>query len=228
MNHPTTFEMPTSDPLTGLLNALYFRHLLREEVMPAAQQSGEPVSLALIDLDSFHSVNTTYGRKAGDAVLQGFVQVLRETLPDSAVLARHSGDEFAVILPETRVDDAFTLLEELRRRFAGFAFAEWPDLHRTCSVGLAAFPAHGNSDVELVREAEQALYGAKTTGRNKVALPNTDSRMITKTSYYTAIQLERLAQLAKTVKRNEATLLREALDDLLKKYNDRLGGPPAE
>jgi len=78
------------------------------------------------------------------------------------------------------------------------------------------------------RAADQALYLAKETGRNKVALPLADSRMITKTSHYTATQLERLAHLAKTVKRNEAALLREALDDLLKKYNDQLGAVTKE
>src|SRR5205085_5817985 len=129
-------------------------------------------------------------------------------------------------LPDTRLDDAFTLLEELRRRVAALRIDGAPDIHVTCSVGLAAFPTHGKSDVDLVREADQALYVAKTTGRNKVALPLADSRMVTKTSHYTATQLERLAQLATTLKRNEASVLREALDDILKKYNDRLGAPP--
>ncbi|MDQ2809578.1 MAG: diguanylate cyclase [Chloroflexota bacterium] len=226
MNYPSTFEMPTTDPMTGLLNATYFRHLLREQLMPQAQASGEPLSLALFDLDSFMAANTTYGRKAGDAMLRGVVDAVRATLPETAVVVRNGGDEFGVVLPETRLDDAFTLMEELRRHIAALTFPDWPDLHFTCSVGLAGFPAHGASDVELVREADQALYLAKTTGRNKVALPITDSRMITKTSYYTATQLERLSQLAKTVKRNEATLLREALDDLIKKYTERLAAPP--
>ena len=97
-----------------------------------------------------------------------------------------------------------------------------PEVSFTTSIGLASYPAHGRTDVELMREADQALYLAKATGRDKVALPLTDSRMITKTSHYTATQLERLASLARTVKRNEASLLREALDDLLKKYDDRM------
>jgi predicted signal transduction protein with EAL and GGDEF domain len=111
---------------------------------------------------------------------------------------------------------------------AALRYQHCPDVQLTCSIGLASYPVHGQIDVELVREADQALYMAKAAGGNKVALPLADSRMITKTSHYTATQLERLAHLAKTVKRNEASLLREALDDLLKKYNDRLEALPRE
>lgn len=126
-------------------------------------------------------------------------------------------------LPGVRLDDAFSLVEEFRRRIAALRFAEWPEARVICAIGLASFPANGQDDVELIRAADQALYTAKATGRNKVALPLMDSRMVTKTSHCTATQLERLAQLAKHVGRNEATLLREALDDLLKRYNDRQG-----
>ena len=129
-------------------------------------------------------------------------------------------------LPDTRLDEAFTLFEEFRRRVAALSFSEHPEVHVTVSIGLAAYPTHGKTDVELSREADQAVYLAKVSGRDKVSLPLSDSRMVTKTSYYTATQLERLSQLAKMVKRNEASLLREALDDVLKKYNDRFGAPP--
>jgi predicted signal transduction protein with EAL and GGDEF domain len=152
--------------------------------------------------------------------------VLREVLPEPAVLSRYSGDEYAGALPDTRLDDAFSLAEEVRRRVAALEYPDWPGMRFTCSIGLASYPVNGHSDVELMRAADQALYTAKSTGPNKVSLPLSDSRMITKTSHYTATQLERLSQLAGTVRRNEASLLREALDDLLKKYNDRLGGPP--
>lgn len=226
MNYPMTFEMPTTDKMTGLLDAAYFRHLLREELIPKAQASGDPLTLFLFDVDSFLDLNVNHGPQAGNEALAQVARMFQQTMPESAVLARYGGDEFAGVLPETRLDDAFTLAEELRRRIAGLKFAEWPEAHLTCSIGLAAYPANGSNDVDLIREADQALYVAKATGRNKVALPLADSRMITKTSHYTATQLERLSQLAKTVKRNEASLLREAMDDLLKKYNDRLSAPP--
>lgn len=228
MSYPSTFELSTTDTLTGLLTMPYFRHLLRAELLPQARDSGEPLSLFLFDLDDFLGINTTRGHTAGDRVLADITATLRATMPAGAVLARYGGDEFAAALPETRLDDAFTLVEEFRRRIAALTFAEWPEARITVSIGLAAFPANGSDDVDLVRSADQALYLAKETGRNKVALPLTDSRMITKTSHYTATQLERLAHLAKTVKRNEATLLREALDDLLKKYNDQLGAVTKE
>lgn len=228
MNYPATFELSTTDQLTGLLSAAYFRHLLREEVLPSASKTGDPLAVFLVDLDGFSAANTTFGVQAGDAILRDVARLLRETLPEGVVLCRYSGDEFAGVLLDTRLDDCFTLTEEFRRRVAALEWPEHSELHMTCSIGLAAYPADGTQDVELIREADQALYIAKLTGRNKVALPLADSRMITKTSHYTATQLDRLAQLAKNVKRNEASLLREALDDVLKKYNDRLKGPPHE
>lgn len=228
MSYPTTFELPTTDGLTGLVASAYFRHLLREELMPAAFASNESLALMLIDTDNFLQLNAKHGHAVGDEVLKRIAETLKEVMPGNALPCRYGGDEFAVALPDTRLDDAFTLAEELRRRLAALTFEQAPGATLTCSIGLAAFPTHATNDVELVREADQALYMAKVTGRNKVALPLSDSRMITKTSYYTATQLERLAQLAKTVKRNEATLLREALDDLLKKYKDRLEAPTRE
>jgi diguanylate cyclase (GGDEF)-like protein len=222
MNYPATFELPTADMTTGLLTAPYFRHLLREELLPQAEKSGDPLSLFLLDLDGFVGPNGDYGRGCGDEILQTVGRALRESTSETAVLCRYAGDEFVAAMPDVRLDDAFTIAEDLRRSIAALRYEQCPEVHLTASIGLASYPDHGRNDVELMREADQALYTAKATGRNKVSLPLADSRMITKTSHYTATQLERLTRLAKTVGRNEASLLREALDDLFKKYNDRL------
>lgn len=227
-NYPATFELPTTDKLTGLLTMAYFRHLLREELLPQIEESPDPLTLLLFDIDNFLLVNQEHGRQAGDRVIADVARILQETLPESAVISRYGGDELAAALPGTRLDDAFMLAEELRRRVAALSWEEWPEVHVTCSIGLATFPANGKSDIELIRQADQALYNAKNSGRNKVSLPLIDDRMVTKTSHYSRTQLDRLGQLAKTVQRNEASLLREALDDLLKKYNDRLGAPARE
>jgi diguanylate cyclase len=228
MNYPPTFEQPTTNTLTGLLSDPYFRYLLRETILPRARADETPLSLVYIDLDQFLEINQEHGRRCGDHLLIHVARTLQATFPAGAVLARLGGDEFAAALPNTRLDDAFTLAEELRRRVAAIRLEQWPDVRITCTIGLAAFPASGKNPAELIREADQALYVAKNSGRNKVALPLPEGRMVTKTNYYTATQLERLAQLAKKVDRNESGLLREALDDLLKKYNDLLGRPPAD
>lgn len=228
MTYPATFEIPTSDNLTGLLNSMYFRHLVREKLLPEAQTSGEPLSLFLLDMDSFYEINRQYGRECGDQLIKAVAEVLTQTLPETTVLARYGGDEFSGVFPETRLDDAFTLMEEVRRRIVALRLEQWPEVAITSSIGLASYPAHGSNDIEIFREADQACYLAKSTGRNKVSLPLADSRMITKTSHYTAPQLERLNHLARAVKRNEASLLREALDDLLKKYNDLLKAAPKQ
>ena len=230
MIHPTTFELPTHDKLTDLLAQPYFRHLLREQVIPAAVAGEEPLALAMIDIDEFLAINRDHGHVCGDRVLEGMARLLRETLPDSALLCRYSGDEFAALLPATRLDDAFTLLDAYRRRVAETVFDTAPcsGVHATCSIGLSALHANADDDVELLRAADHALYIAKLTGRNKVSLPLQDDHMVTKTSHYTATQLKRLRALAESVHKPEATLLREALDDLLKKYNDLLKQRPAD
>ncbi|MCB0113664.1 MAG: diguanylate cyclase [Caldilineaceae bacterium] len=222
MTRPATFELATTDSLTGLLSADYFRYLLREQVFPEMRQRDESLSVFLLDLDNFQELNEQHGRECGDQALQAVSSILQEIAPDNALLVRYSGDEFGGAFPEMRIDDAFSLLEEVRRRVVALAVPCVEDVHLTCSIGLAGFPNHARDEVELVRHADEAVYAAKIGGRNKVALPMADSRMVTKTSYYTQTQLGRLSELAKSVKRNEATILREALDDVLKKYNDRL------
>lgn len=228
MAHPATFQLSTTDQLTGLLASAYYRHLLRDTLLPKAEETGEALTVVLVDVDGFDDVNKNHGRKGGDGLLVAVGQLLQETLPDSALISRYSGDEFAVALPDTPLDDSFTMVEEFRRRVAALRLEDWPDLAVTCSIGLASYPTHGHDESELIRQADDALYNAKLTGRNKVSLPPADSRMVTKTSHYTDAQLKRLSQLAKTVNRKDASLLREALDDLLKKYNDRLKSIPQE
>lgn len=227
MHYPATFELPTTDAQTGLVTGPYFRHLLRQEVLPPAERSGDPMTVLVLDIDDFLQVNDAHGREAGDAVIEAVAGALRDHLPDTAVVARLGGDEFAAALPDTRLDDAFTLAESIRRAVADLRLERWPEVRLSTSIGLAPFPAHGRTDVELMREADEALYTAKSTGRNKVSLPLADSRMVTKTSHYTGVQLQRLAQLSKQAGRNEASLLREALDDLFRKYTERKEAMPA-
>lgn len=224
-----------TDTLTGLLD-LYASQRALEKILDQARARGEPVSLFLIDIDSFKEINDEHGHRAGDEVLKRLAHMLEANFQDAASIARISGedqsahigrtagDEFLVILPGQRADSAFILAEEVRRlvedsqiqlSVGGRAYA----LRFHISGGIATFPTDGAEAVDLLRKAGEALYRSKQTGRNRISLP-TSAQMITKTSYYTQVQLERLSAHARRLDKTEAFLLREALDDLLRKYDE--------
>jgi diguanylate cyclase (GGDEF)-like protein len=214
--------MPTTDEKTGLLSSHYFRHVLRNDLIPSSDDSGEPLTAFFLDIDKFTSINDHFGFETGDRVILDVAGILKDALPDSATVARYAGDEFAGALWGVPLDQAFTYMEDVRRQVLEMRIPGHPELSVSCSVGLASYPRDGRTEDQLVREADQALYSAKVGGRNRVALPVADSRMVTKTSHYTTTKLERIALTAKGLNRNEASLLREALDDVLKKYGDEV------
>jgi diguanylate cyclase len=175
------------------------------------------LALALTDLDGFAAINQTRGRDVGDAVLMAWDRVLRANIPRGGSVARLGGDEFAVVLPGTSAENAVVLLEEVRRHFAGMAV----DGVVSASVGVAANPPHGRTAEELHRAAGEALMRAKRDGRDRVAM-YVEEKMVLKSNYYSKANLERLAKLSAASDRTEASLLREALDDLLDKHKGAL------
>lgn len=217
----TVFFYEQKDGLTGLLNRNAINHKL-EEICAEAAKSREIVSIVIFDLDTFEGLNQTYGHRIGDELLKRTANMLVTNLGDQSVIGRFRGDEFLVILPDCRAETAFVLAEEVRKLVADsemtITIGRSSQLVRTTlSGGVATYPADANDPVDLVRKADEAMYRAKRTGRNRICLPSS-AQMITKTSYYTQIQLERLAALAKIQDKSEAFLLREALDDLFRKY----------
>lgn len=135
---------------------------------------------------------------------------------------RYGGDAFAVLFAGVEKEEAFLLAERARqafmeRRIVCVADKE-VEFHLTLSAGVATIPDDGSACVDVVRKANEALYRAKVGGRNRVCLAR-EERMVTKTSHYTQGQLAGLSRLAKRMGVGEAVLLREALDDLLRKYN---------
>ena len=179
------------------------------------------ISLAMTDLDHFMQINDDYGRDTGDAVLRHLEGVLQGSLPADALLARLGGDEYAVALPGLPAENALIVLEEVRTHFS----------HRTpnpqiprkvhLSVGIASRPPHAKSIPDLLRAADEALYRAKTEGRGRVAIYAL-SKMTLKSNYYSKASLERLSKLSDALNRTEASLLREALDDLVVKRGEVL------
>lgn len=210
-----------TDPLTGLLNK-YASYRALDEAVTRGRQSGEPFSVFLLDIDHFKEINDEYGHRAGDEILLRLGKILENNFTDLGQVGRTGGDEFIAILSGQRVDSAFILAEEVRRLVedSEIRAAVGPrayTLRFRISGGIAAFPGDASERVDLLRKADEALYRSKRIGRNRISLP-TSSQMVTKTSYYSQVQLERLSELARRLDKTEAFLLREALDELLRKY----------
>jgi diguanylate cyclase (GGDEF)-like protein len=207
------------DPLTGLLTRKAFEDSF-SAVLEQVQATQTPLSLAMVDIDNFLQINNQHGHAGGDIVLKGVADILKG-VDDGVITARYGGDEFAILFPSTEREQAFLRLERVRAAVEGnTGFSDGSasvDIHLTVSAGVAAFPIDGSEVNELMRKADGALYRAKAGGRNKIVL-SYEERMAPKTSHFTLTQLERLAALAKEQDVGEAVLLREALDDLLVKY----------
>jgi diguanylate cyclase (GGDEF)-like protein/putative nucleotidyltransferase with HDIG domain len=153
-----------TDPLTRLPNRRGFRELLDLE-LERARRSGAPMSVLAGDLDHFKDVNDRAGHQVGDAVLQQVARLLCEGVRRIDAPARIGGEEFAVILPGADAQAAFAVAERLRCHLRdAFADAAVPI---TISFGIATHPAHAETAGSLVRAADEALYAAKASGRNR-------------------------------------------------------------
>ncbi|MBE5873258.1 MAG: diguanylate cyclase [Lachnospiraceae bacterium] len=189
--------------------------LLRLMNQTDTENSGS-VILALTDCDNFGHINTDFGREYGDKVLIDTGLYLSSKLPDGATIYRVSGDEFGIIFNnDMEKEDVFLFLEEVRR---GYDIKLRNGEQLTISIGIAAAFEDATRVQELIRKAESALFRAKATGHNKIALAK-EEKMVPKTSHYTNDQLKCLTKLSKREGVGEAILLREALDMLLKKYD---------
>ncbi|HEV8497706.1 MAG TPA: diguanylate cyclase [Gemmatimonadaceae bacterium] len=161
--------MSQTDALTGLDNRRHLEERI-DEMFEHARRLNEPFSCVMCDLDRFKSVNDTYGHQAGDAVLKQFARILRNEVREIDRVGRYGGEEFMLLLPGTVLDAAVTFAERVRKEVEGHTFTfDGTQICRTASFGVSAWPHPriGNCDV-LVRAADDALYVAKETGRNRV------------------------------------------------------------
>ena len=171
-------EQAVTDELTGLLNFRHFMEHLRLEVA-RARRYGQDVSVLVVDLDGFGRFNQSFGREQGDAVLVEVADILREvTRGQVDVVARYAGDEFIIILPETRANDpapltAPVVAERIRRAIATHHFkglGDERDVAMTASIGVAGVGLGGYSAEELLSCADKAAYLAKHDGRDRVVV----------------------------------------------------------
>ena len=180
-----------------------------------------PLAVVLCDLDDFKRINEGLGHEVGDLVLGEWERTFTKSLPTEAIVARVGGDEYAAALPDHSAESALILLEEIRAHVSAqypTAQIPWP---LTISAGVAARPPHGETPAELLAAAREALMRAKRDGRNRVTI-FVEEKMTMKSNYYSRATLDRLAKLSNATGRTEASLLREALDELLVKYRDEL------
>ncbi|KAB2967182.1 diguanylate cyclase [Zoogloea sp.] len=156
------------DPLTGLYNRRFLDETLRQ-VMTAARRGCFPVSVILVDIDHFKTVNDTLGHKAGDRILQAVGNFLLRQVRDSDTACRYGGEEFLLVLPRTDADQALLRADTLRQGLARLAVSvEGQPRFITISAGVASSPDDGNTPESLIGRADAALYAAKRSGRNCV------------------------------------------------------------
>lgn len=158
-----------TDGLTEIDNRRCLEGRLNEMWQHSARLH-EPVSLIMCDIDKFKSVNDQYGHQAGDAVLKEVAKILKDEAREIDRVGRYGGEEFLLLLPGTVLDAAVTFAERLREKVAGHTFSfTGGTLQRTISCGVAASPHPRIKDQEaLLKAADEALYVAKETGRNRV------------------------------------------------------------
>ncbi|MFB6240252.1 MAG: GGDEF domain-containing protein, partial [Gemmatimonadota bacterium] len=160
-------ERARTDELTGLANRRELMDRLEEEI-DRARRYGDPLSVAILDLDRFKEINDTLGHQAGDDVLSRLGELLAEETRAPDVAGRYGGEEFAVVLPETGREEARRLAERVREAVEELDFeADGEPFGVTCSVGLAELEEDEEMD-DLVKRADDALYRAKEEGRNRV------------------------------------------------------------
>jgi diguanylate cyclase (GGDEF)-like protein len=155
--------LSNSDSLTGLWHHGYFQYLIGEECKNASAKK-EHFSLLMIDIDDFKKFNDTYGHQVGDSILKNISNIFRDVSRKIDIIARYGGEEFAIILPNTRKEEAFILAERLRKVVEGNENLKGI----TISLGLVTFPEDGKEKENLIAKADHALYEAKKSGKNKV------------------------------------------------------------
>ena len=174
MQNRTLSEISARDSLTGLYNRWYVMEKIDSE-MNRALRHGSPMSVLMLDLDHFKKVNDSFGHGVGDEVLKVVGQVLRESCRVYDVAGRYGGEEFCVVLPETRVGNTKMVAERIRSRLAS---TELPvgssSITVTASIGVAGMDSVSDEGVvsaaALLDRADRALYSAKHHGRNRVEL----------------------------------------------------------
>lgn len=171
LTHDRLQKLAALDPMTGIYNRRFGMARLSEEFRRAVRTTG-PLGIMMFDIDHFKKVNDTYGHLAGDRVLMQVTKTARAALREGDILMRYGGEEFLVILPAASKENARDIGERLLRMVEETSVADGDQVIRvTISVGITSYPElEVAGELDLVKRADEALYSAKESGRNKVVV----------------------------------------------------------
>ena len=222
------------DPLTGLYTRASANRIVKIGIEEAQGDEGV-ISVALLDIDRFEHFDEEHGLSAGDALLKSVSEILLAAETGAEAISRYSRDTFLLVFPGRGPEDALLAAERVRSFFDTnpliLGHQDEPlEVKVSLSSGVASYPNQAHDDRDLLRKAQGALVRAKETGRGRTNLwqRSKETRMALKTSYYAQTQLDQLSELADELSRSEASLLREAMDDLLWKFYSLRVRPPEE
>jgi two-component system, cell cycle response regulator len=162
-------KLSITDGLTELFNHRHVHELLHEE-FERSNRTGDPIAVVMLDLDRFKQVNDTYGHPTGDVILYETATILRETAREIDMIGRYGGEEFIAILPDATEEAAARFAERVREAVVSHVYRdESTEVRMTLSAGVASHPEYpvDNPDL-LIKRADEALYSAKSGGRNRV------------------------------------------------------------
>jgi diguanylate cyclase (GGDEF)-like protein/PAS domain S-box-containing protein len=167
----TLRDQAIRDPLTLLFNRRFLEESLERELQLAGRKK-QSIAVLFLDLDRFKGFNDTFGHDAGDMVLQSLADLFRNFFRSTDICCRYGGEEFAIILPESSSHDAAIRADALRSEVKSLRlhYKKQSLGQMTLSVGVAAFPEHGSTSVELLKIADQCLYESKSRGRDVVTV----------------------------------------------------------
>jgi diguanylate cyclase (GGDEF)-like protein len=166
-------EVSSRDTLTGLYNRWYVIEKIDTELNRALRH-GSPMSLLMLDIDHFKRINDTWGHAAGDEVLKSVGKLLRDSCRVYDVPGRYGGEEFCIVLPETRMGNTAAVAERIRQRFetTQLPCGDGESIVITASIGIAGMDEPASNDIlspaALIDRADRALYSAKSRGRNRI------------------------------------------------------------
>jgi len=168
-------EQANIDSLTGLYNRRFLEDYARK-LFAIARRRQHPVGMIMLDLDRFKSFNDAYGHEIGDRILRHFAKTVTTSMRETNLASRYGGEEFIVLLPDTNAKSSALVAERIRKAVLSMVVpsnTEKPLPQLTVSVGVAAFPEHGQNLEEIIQASDKAMYESKRAGRNCVTVAST-------------------------------------------------------